>query len=197
MPSSHHLQHHDQQHGDQHQCNCSSKTVTASQSLDELEFERGIWTAAIDNDEHKLRSLIARGHLYDRDNSGYTALHYAARSGHLSICRILLDAGIGVDERTHGGVTALHRAAMMGHLEIVNLLLACKANPLIQDSDGKTALHRAAEKAHPEVCRSLLQHSPNLATMRDSKGNAPLELVSQQSAHYQRLAELFDACSGR
>lgn len=197
MPSSHHLQHHDQQHGDQHQCNCSSKTVTASQSLDELEFERGIWTAAIDNDEHKLRSLITRGHLYDRDNSGYTALHYAARSGHLSICRILLDAGIGVDERTHGGVTALHRAAMMGHLEIVNLLLARKADPLIQDSDGKTALHRAAEKAHLEVCRSLLQHSPNLATMRDCKGKVPLELVSQQSAHYQRLVELFDACSGR
>lgn len=135
MPLNH--LHHDQQHGDQHQCNCS-KTATASQSLDELEFERGIWTAgridigipansitinigpllstttAIDNDEHKLRSLIAKGHLHDRDSSGYTALHYAARSGHLSVCRILLDAGIAVDERTHGGVTALHRAAMMG-----------------------------------------------------------------------------------
>lgn len=188
--SSNHL-HHDQQHGDQHQCNCS-KTVTASQSLDELEFDRGIWTAAIDNEEHKLRSLIAKGHLHDKDNSGYTALHYAARSGHLSICRILLDAGIGVDERTHGGVTALHRAAMMGHLEIVNLLLARKTDPFIQDSDGKTALHRAAEKSYPDVCRSLLQHSPSLATVRDNKGKVPLELVNQQSAHYQRLIELFD-----
>lgn len=189
--SSSHL-HLDQQHGDQHQCNCS-KTVTASQSLDELEFERGIWTAAMDNDEHKLRSLIARGHLHDKDNSGYTALHYAARSGHLLICRILLDAGIGVDERTHGGVTALHRAAMMGHLEIVNLLLTRKSDPFVQDSDGKTALHRAAEKCYSEVCRSLLQHSPSLATVRDCKGKVPLELVNQQSVHHQRLIELFDA----
>lgn len=189
MPSNH-LHDHGQPHGDQ--CNCS-KTVTASQSLDELEFERGIWTAAIDNDEHKLRSLIAKGHLHDRDNSGYTALHYAARNGHLSICRALLDAGIGIDERTHGGVTALHRAAMMGHHEIVNLLLARKTDPFIQDSDGKTALHRAAEKCHPEVCRSLLQHSPTLAAVHDGKGKVPLELASQQSAHYQRLVQLFDA----
>lgn len=191
--------HHGQQHGDhQHQCNCS-KTTTASQSLDELEFERGIWTAAIDNDEGKLRSLIDRGQLHARDNSGYTALHYAARSGHLAICRVLLDAGIGVDVQTHGGVTALHRAAMMGHTDIVQLLLARKADPTVQDSDGKTALHRAAEKCHPEVCRSLLlQHSnrsSDLVTIRDCKGKVPLDLVPEQSAHRQRLIELFDANS--
>lgn len=194
MSSNH--PHHDQQHGDQHQCNCS-KTATASQSLDELEFERGIWTAAIDNDEPMLRMLIAKGHLRDRDNSGYTALHYAARCGHLSVCQILLDKGIAVDEQTHGGATALHRAAMMGHLEIVNLLLSRHTNPFIQDSDGKTALHRATEKCHPDVCRSLLQHSPNLATVRDCKGKVPLELASQQSAHYQRLIALFDALQGK
>lgn len=119
-----------EQHGN-NQCNCN-KTATASQSFDELAFERGIWTAgetkicffmnfipnifssAIDNDEFKLHSLIAKGHLHDKDKSGYTALHYAARNGHLSICLILLDSGIGVNETTHGGATALHRAAMMG-----------------------------------------------------------------------------------
>lgn len=193
-PTDRHL-HHGQQHGDhQQQCNCS-KTTTASQSLDELEFERGIWTAAIDNDESKLRSLIDRGQLHARDNSGYTALHYAARSGHLSICRILLDAGIGVDVQTHGGVTALHRAAMMGHNDIVNLLLTRKADPSIQDSDGKNALHRAAEKCHPEVCRSLLQQSgPSLVAIRDCKGKVPLELLPEHSAHRQQIIELFDAC---
>lgn len=189
--------HHGQQHGDHrhHQCNCS-KTTTASQSLDELEFERGIWTAAIDNDESKLRSLIDKGQLHARDNSGYTALHYAARSGHLSICRILLDAGIRVDEQTHGGATALHRAAMMGHSGVVNLLLERKANPSLQDSDGKTALHRAAEKCHPEVCRSLLQHSPGLVSICDSKGKLPIDLVPENSAQRQRLLDVFGACCG-
>lgn len=194
-PTDRHL-HHGPQHGDhRHQgpsCNCS-KITTASQSLDELEFERGIWTAAIDNDENKLKSLIDRGQLHAKDNSGYTALHYAARSGHMIICRVLLDAGIGVNEQTHGGVTALHRAAMMGHTEIVNFLLSRKANPSIQDSDGKTALHRAAEKCHSEVCLSLLQHDSNLATILDCREKVPLELVPVLSSNRQRLVEIFEA----
>lgn len=75
----------------------------------------------------------------------------------------------------------------------MNLLLTRRSDPFIQDSDGKTALHRAAEKCYSEVCRSLLQHSPSLATVRDCKGKVPLELVNQQSAHYQQLIEQFGA----
>lgn len=179
------------QHGD-HQCNCT-KSVPASQSLDELEFERGIWTAAIDNDHTKLQTLIGKGHLHDKDNSGYTALHYAARSGHLKICQILLDSGIAVNETTHGGATALHRAAMMGRNEIVSLLLQCNADATLQDGDGKTALHRAAEKNHLETCRLLLQrNSPILMAARDHKGNRPRDLVSKQSPHYEQLKTLLD-----
>lgn len=185
---------HDQQHGDHRQCNCSSASTPASQSLDELEFERGIWTAAIDNDEPKLRTLIARGHLGDRDNSGYTALHYAARAGHYEICRILLEAGIGVNERTQGGgATALHRAAMMGRDKIIKLLLAHKADALLQDSDGKTALYRAAEKGHLESCRILLQHDASAKSVPDHKGNVPVESISSSAPHYEQLKVLFEA----
>ncbi|XP_055638147.1 ankyrin repeat domain-containing protein 39-like [Toxorhynchites rutilus septentrionalis] len=178
-----------EEHGNS-QCHCS-KSATASQSFDELEFERGIWTVAIDNDEAKLRSLIAKGHLHDKDRSGYTALHYAARNGHMSICLILLDSGIGIDETTHGGATALHRAAMMGHTRIVELLLQRKANPILQDSDGKTALHRAVEGNHFETCQILFQHNSTPATIRDNKGNTPLGLISDTSPQYQRLKTLF------
>lgn len=174
---------------DDHQCNCA-KTETASQSLDELEFERGIWTAAIENNENKLRSLIARGHLHDKDNSGYTALHYAARSGHLSICRTLLDHGINIDETTNGGATALHRAAMMGHEEIMELLLTRKANHLLQDSDGKTAVHRAAEKGHVQSCALLVKHDPSSVAICDAKGRKPHELIEEQSPHYSELKTL-------
>ncbi|XP_055545797.1 ankyrin repeat domain-containing protein 39 [Wyeomyia smithii] len=180
--------HHDR-HGD-HQCNCT-KTVTASQSLDELEFERGIWTAAIENDEDKLRTLIAKGHLNDKDNSGYTALHYAARSGHLLMCRVLLESGINVDERTNGEATALHRAAMMGHDTIINLLLSHNANLLLQDSDGKTALHRAAEKGHVGSCKILVNHDPTSTTICDAKGRNPLDSIGEQSPNYSKLKALF------
>ncbi|XP_053692124.1 ankyrin repeat domain-containing protein 39-like [Sabethes cyaneus] len=172
-----------------HQCNCA-KTATASQSLDELEFERGIWTAAIENDERKLRALIDKGHLNDKDNSGYTALHYVARNGHLLMCRILLENGLGVDETTHGGATALHRAAMMGHESIVKLLLAYKANHLLQDSDGKTALHRAAEKGHVGVCTLLVHHDPAIVTICDAKGRKPLDTIDKLSPNYSKLMAL-------
>lgn len=181
---------HDQQHGDHRQCNCSSKSAPATQSLDELEFERGIWTAAIDNDEAKVRALIARGHLGDRDNAGYTALHYAARAGHLGVCGILLEAGIGVDVRTHaGGVTALHRAAMMGRDKIIQLLLTHKADALLQDCDGKTALHRAAEKGHRESCRILLQPgaASSAKTITDNKGHLPEDLINESSPELKAL----------
>ncbi|XP_055593795.1 ankyrin repeat domain-containing protein 39-like [Uranotaenia lowii] len=186
-----HHHHHHQQQDQAHQCNCTSTPAPATQSLDELEFERGIWTAAIDNDTSKLTTLIGRGHLNDRDQSGYTALHYAARCGHQEICRRLLDSGIGVDEQTHGGATALHRAAMMGHSKIVKLLLERKSNPLLQDSDGKTALHRAVERGHLETCQILLENHRAAATIRDNKGNTPLELISVTSPHKQQFDKLF------
>lgn len=184
---------HDQPHGDHRQCNCSNASTPATQTLDELEFERGIWTAAIDNDATKVRTLIGRGHLCDRDNSGYTALHYAARAGHLEICRMLLEAGIGVNERTYGGgATALHRAAMLGRDQILKLLLDRKADALLQDSDGKTALHRAAEKGHLDTCRILLQLGPAAKSITDNKGHVPAESISESSPQYDQLKALFE-----
>lgn len=49
------------------------------------------------------------------DKSGYTALHYAARNGHLKVCETLLQHGAAVDAKTKaGGVTPLMRAVTTG-----------------------------------------------------------------------------------
>lgn len=69
--------------------------------------------------------------------------HYAARNGHLSVCRTLLGKGADVNMRTRsGGATALHRASYRGQLQVVNLLLEAKADKLLKDNDGQTALHK-------------------------------------------------------
>nr|XP_040236054.2 ankyrin repeat domain-containing protein 39 [Anopheles coluzzii] len=157
---------------------CSSKGVGATQSLSELDFDRGIWSAAMNNELDRLEMLITRGHLHDRDSCGYTALHYAARSGHPDACRLLLARGLGVDEVTNGGVTALHRAAMMGHYKIVQLLIESKANVLHRDNDGRTALHRAAEGGHLQCCQLLVRLHPALCHMQDALRNQkPIDLV--------------------
>lgn len=120
----------------QHNCSCH-KTTTAVQSLDELDFNRGIWSAgkkrlmrmtqkntssnhlfdypaALYNDLERLQMLIDRGDVNRRDNSCYTALHYAARKNHFEACERLLTSGADVNAQTNGGVTPLHRACSMG-----------------------------------------------------------------------------------
>lgn len=104
-------------HSDHHTCNHG--TVSSSsvfQSLDELEFERGIWYAAQNNDLQRIKKLLSQGTNVDkRDSAGYTALHYAARAGHDEICHFLLDSGADINATTRSGkATALHRAALAG-----------------------------------------------------------------------------------
>ena len=54
-----------------------------------------------------------------KDSSGYSALHYAARSGNVSICKALLDSKAFVDAVTSlGGATPLMRGCLQGHLEV-------------------------------------------------------------------------------
>lgn len=52
--------------------NCSHVTTSTRQTLDELDFERGIWSAVIYKDTDALEKHIRNGRVHDRDNSGYT-----------------------------------------------------------------------------------------------------------------------------
>ncbi|CAG9825481.1 unnamed protein product [Phaedon cochleariae] len=153
-------------------------TTGASQSLDEMEFERGIWYAAQYGDLDRVIKLLNKCNDPDmRDTAGYTALHYAARNGHMQVCQLLVNKGADVNGVTRGGATALGRAALAGEGQIVDFLLTMKADPFIQDSDGKTALHRAKENGHLEICRKLLRFAPTLKEVSDNKGNKVDDLI--------------------
>lgn len=72
---------------------------------------------ALYNDMDRLKKFIDARQTNKTDSSGYTALHYAARKGHLDVCNALIDAGADVNACTRSGnVTPLIRAAMMGKL---------------------------------------------------------------------------------
>ena len=73
-----------------HSSCCSSNPPTSTvQSMDEMEFERGIWSAARDGDDRRVLELLDREvDPSSRDTSGYTALHYAARAGGLEVVRV-------------------------------------------------------------------------------------------------------------
>ncbi|XP_075767091.1 ankyrin repeat domain-containing protein 39 [Pelodiscus sinensis] len=153
------------------------------QTLEEMDFERGIWSAALDGDLGRVRKLVGKQvDPSQPDRAGYTALHYASRNGHSAVCQFLLQSGAQCNAQTHGGATALHRASYGGHLDVARLLLAQGADPTITDDEDMTSLHKAAEKGHLELCELLLQHSPSLKGLRDRKARRACDLVPSSGA---------------
>lgn len=152
-------------------------TSSLYQTLDELDFERGIWYAAQHDDLERVEKLVRQGVSPDiRDKAGYSPLHYAARAGHNRICHYLLAAGAAVDAVTRAGqATALHRASSAGQDAIVSLLLQCGGKPELKDADGKTALHRAVEQNHVNTAKILLEANPDLKFIHDTKEKLPLD----------------------
>ncbi|KAF2903563.1 hypothetical protein ILUMI_02636 [Ignelater luminosus] len=172
-----------------HVCQAQSTTSSLYQTLDELDFERGIWYAAQCGDTKKVEKLLSQGTNVDqRDSAGYTALHYAARNGHLDVCKVLLRNGADINSTTKSGrATALHRACSADKVHMVKFLLENKANGKIRDSDGKTALHRAAESQNKEICKSVLSAFPELKIEVDNKLKVPVDYVQTED-----LLTLFD-----
>ncbi|KAJ6648522.1 Ankyrin repeat domain-containing protein 39 [Pseudolycoriella hygida] len=156
---------------------CHCKSTVAAQSLTEMDFDRGIWSAALYNDIGRLKDLISRGHTNHLDETGYTALHYAARKNNITACELLIRADADVNAKTNGGVTPLHRAAMMGHIDVVKLLLIHRADAKIQDSDGNTAAHRAGQNGHHAVLHLLLQSDESLVNCLNNRGQTPLNIT--------------------
>uniref|UniRef100_A0A8B9YUD5 Ankyrin repeat domain 39 n=1 Tax=Bos mutus grunniens TaxID=30521 RepID=A0A8B9YUD5_BOSMU len=126
-------------------CSHPSAAPGVQQTLDEMDFERGIWSAALNGDLGRVKYLIQKAvDPSQPDSAGYTALHYASRNGHYAVCQFLLESGAKCDAQTHGGATALHRASYCGHTDIARLLLSHGSNPRLVDADGMTSLHKVS-----------------------------------------------------
>ncbi|XP_006900767.1 PREDICTED: ankyrin repeat domain-containing protein 39 [Elephantulus edwardii] len=170
-------------------CSHQNAVPSAQQTLEEMDFEKGIWSAALNGDLGRVKYLIQKAADPSQpDAAGYTALHYASRNGHYAVCQFLLESGAKCDAQTHGGATALHRASYCGHTEIARLLLSYGSNPTVADDDGMTSLHKAAEKGHMDICSLLLQHSPALKVIRDQKERRACDLLPCDSDLQDLLA---------
>ncbi|XP_071085202.1 ankyrin repeat domain-containing protein 39-like [Haliotis cracherodii] len=166
-----------------HECSGHFSAPSAHQTLDELEFERGIWSAALNGDLTEVKRHLLKDIDADKtDKSGYTALHYASRNGHLDVVRTLVDAGAHVDVATKSGhATPLHRAAYMGHTDIVKFLLSRGADPVSRDLDEMTPLHKASERGRHECVTILLEAASVARTARDSRGRTPSDCASDEA----------------
>ncbi|XP_011867983.1 PREDICTED: ankyrin repeat domain-containing protein 39 [Vollenhovia emeryi] len=154
-------------------CELDVPRYDVCQTVDEIGFINGIWTAALEGDVDRVNRLLQKGvHVDATDSAGYTALHYATRGGHVRVCEVLLECGAKVDARTRSmRATPLHRAASAGHVRVIELLLRHGAAPNLMDADGRTALHRAIPPGSDEGAEIVERLLPITdRTIKDNHG---------------------------
>lgn len=98
-------------------------------------------------------------HTTDLDRDGSSALHVAARYGHLLLLKELLQRGCEATWLDSTGQTPIHIASFEGHADLVVELLLAKAEPNSVDAQHETALHKAVEANSPEVLDVLLSRA--------------------------------------
>ena len=112
-----------------------------------------LYDTVISDDIERLKSDISEGAWLDLKNeSGWTALHYATVKNSEKMIKLLIkngaDINMGDEKRDQ---TPLHFAAMTGKKEAVELLLANNANRHKKDINNKTALQLASNKTIIEL----------------------------------------------
>ena len=83
-------------------------------------------------------------------NSGYTALHWAAKFGRTELIDLLLlKYNVNPNVKSQGGYTPLHLAYIFNQEEVINKLSNCKnVDTSLRDNCGKMAKHYAKSKSH-------------------------------------------------
>jgi ankyrin repeat protein len=115
--------------------------------------------AAQAGDAKLVERLLGEGcDVNEADQTGCTALLYAAFQGRADVVRLLLARQyVEVNKTGQNGATALYMASQNGHVEVVRLLLArqgVEVNKTAQN--GATALLVASQNGHVEVVQLLL-----------------------------------------
>jgi truncated hemoglobin YjbI len=105
-----------------------------------------------------VRALAAAGANVDA-HSGVkhcTALHMAARRGHVPVAAALLDCGADIEARDRAGDTPLRRAVNCGKADVAELLLSRGADLHSVGSRGLTPLRASRGAAMQQLLRSYV-----------------------------------------
>ncbi|KAK3675341.1 hypothetical protein LTR78_004851 [Recurvomyces mirabilis] len=114
----------------------------------------------------------------ERALSGCTALHLAARNGHVDVVKLIMsDERVETSIEDDDGMTTFHKACKYGHIDVVKLLISFDSSWPERRSnvDGRTGLHLACKyKAGFEVAKWLLQHHTGCCDIRDRHSESAL-----------------------
>jgi Ankyrin repeats (3 copies)/Ankyrin repeat len=141
------------------------------------------WRAVESGDAESVQQLLDRGqNIIARDVDERTALHVAAKGGHLAVVMLLLERGADIFARDKWGDMALHEAVSFdgpesnNNQEVVKLLLDRSLNINSRGFNGYTPLIYAARKGHLELVRLLLDRRAD-AEVADIKRRTALRMA--------------------
>jgi ankyrin repeat protein len=135
--------------------------------------------AAKTGDLTKVKGLIEKDQSLIRikDETGRTALHWAARGVHVEVLSYLVSQGADVNSTDINGVTPLHSVCSRGHVEAARILTENGADPAATMSDMSTPLHLAVVNGSEELVDLLIQNGAPLQT-KDYKNDSPLHAAA-------------------
>lgn len=110
-----------------------------------------------------------------------TALHKCARHGHVSVCRLLLEAGCNVNAKNSFGETALSLCCERGCHDMVQWLIDRGADVNARSNDGVTPLLCAVSHSHASVSM------PAPIQVLDAHSNSSLPRPSSHSCVVEQL----------
>ncbi|KAL7641411.1 UNVERIFIED_CONTAM: hypothetical protein RMT77_008551 [Armadillidium vulgare] len=111
-----------------------------------------------------------------------TALHIACLKKDTDMVRLLIDAGINLNERNANGQTALHIAAEEGDEATAKFFYNIHANPNLTDKQDRTPLHVAAEKGNTLIV-DLLAEKFRASVMERTKDGSTLAHIASLHGH--------------
>jgi len=109
------------------------------------------------------------------DESGWTALHYAAMKGEMEAVEALIANGADSNARTNQGTTPLHLAMGSGRDQVEQFLLLHRADRSAKDADGNKPIDlkliRSVSWRRVDEVDRLLKENANVSAREDFRGD--------------------------
>ena len=106
---------------------------------------------------------------------GFTALHWAAKTGNREVAEVLIAAGADIRATTRlGSHMPLHVAAAAGQAEVAEVLLKAGVPVAVPTETGARSIHFAAASGDPATLTVLADHGADLDAVEPQWGQTPL-----------------------